>query len=117
MPRWRACDSVMDWHSRMTSASDTGSRDNDSLPDSITARSRISLISSSRYHPALVICSSLSAWAGVGGGEPPSSNWAKPRMAFSGVRSSWLMLEIKADLARLAFSAINFAFSSWILVA
>src|SRR3989338_7641705 len=54
----------------MTSISDTGSCDSDSLPDSINARSRISLIRSSRYHPALIIWCSLTVCASVGGGEP-----------------------------------------------
>ena len=35
---------------------------------------------------------------GVGGGEPDSMSWAKPRIALSGVRSSWLMLERKSGL-------------------
>ncbi len=103
-------------HSFMISASDTGSSDSDSLPDSITARSRISLISSSRYHPALMISRSLADWTSVGGGVPDSINWAKPRMAFSGLRSSWLMLDRKSDFARLAFSAACLALSSSDLV-
>ena len=37
------------------------SSDKDSRPDSISERSRISLISSSKYHPACKICSMLSA--------------------------------------------------------
>ena len=32
MPRFCACGSIMAWHSRMTSASETGSSDSDSLP-------------------------------------------------------------------------------------
>ena len=55
MLRFCACDSIMAWHSCMTSASDIGSSDSTSFPDSISARARISLISSNRYHPALVI--------------------------------------------------------------
>ncbi len=43
--------------------------------------------------------------AGVGGGLPDSISCAKPRIALSGVRSSWLMLARKSDFARLAFSA------------
>jgi hypothetical protein len=70
MPRFCACGSIMAWHSSMTSASDTGSSDSDSLPDSISARSRISLISSSRYQPALRIWSMLRFCEGVGGGVP-----------------------------------------------
>src|SRR3546814_13347092 len=38
--------------------------------------------------------------------------WEKPRMAFSGVRSSWLMLARNSDLARLAFSACCLAAAS-----
>src|SRR5450756_1552875 len=105
MPRCCACGSIMAWHSRMTSISDTGTRDSDSLPDSITARSRISLIRSSKYHPPWRISLSLAIWVGVGVGEPFIINWAKPRTALSGVRNSWLILEIKFDFARLAFSA------------
>ena len=52
MPRCWACGSIMAWHSAMTSASETGSSESDTLPDSITARSRISLISFSRCQPA-----------------------------------------------------------------
>ncbi len=36
-------------------------------------------------------------------------SWAKPRIALSGERSSWLMLERKSDFARLAFSAAALA--------
>jgi hypothetical protein len=96
-------------HSSITSASDTGSLDIVSLPDSISARSRISLINSSRYQPALMIWSMLRRCVVVGAGAPDSSSCANPRIAFSGVRSSWLMLERKSDLARLAFSAAAIA--------
>ena len=113
MPRFCACGSIMARHSSMTSTSETGSRDSVTLPDSISARSRISLISSSRYQPALRIWSRLRFWEGVGAGEPDSMSWAKPRIALSGVRNSWLMLERKSDFARLAFSAAAMAsFSS-----
>ena len=55
----------------------------------------------------------LRFWVGVGVGAPVSSSWAKPRIALSGVRSSWLMLERNSDLARLALSAAAMAsFSS-----
>ncbi len=105
MPRCFACDSIRALQSSMTSASELASTDIDSFPDSISARSRISLISFSRYHPACRIWSMLRFCETVGTGEPDSMSWAKPRMALSGVRSSWLMLERKSDLARLAFSA------------
>ena len=51
----------------------------------------------------------LRFWAGVGSGEPDSISWAKPRIALSGVRSSWLMLDRKSDFARFAFSATAMA--------
>ena len=105
MPPLRACGSIIAWQSASTSASDIGSGDSDSLPDSIRARSRISLISSSRYQPACRIWSMLSFCAGVGAGAPESISCAKPRIAFSGERSSWLMLERKSDFAWLALSA------------
>jgi len=105
MPRCCACGSIMARHSSMTPAIDTGSRVSIALPDSISARSRISLISSSRYQPAFRIRRRSRCWEAVGGGVADSISWAKPRMELSGVRSSWLMLERKSVLARLAFSA------------
>ena len=104
MPRCCACGSIMDWHSDKTSASDTDSIDNDTCPDSITARSRISLISFSRCHPAWRIWAMRADWEAVGNGTADSISCAKPRIALSGLRSSWLMLERKSDLARLALS-------------
>ena len=51
--------------------------------------------------------------ADVGSGDPPSRSWAKPRIALSGVRNSWLMLERNSDFALLASSAAAMAaFSS-----
>ena len=43
---------------------------------------------------------------------PASMSWAKPRIALSGVRNSWLTLDRKSDFARLAFSATDLALSS-----
>ena len=105
MPRLCACGSIMARHSASTSDNSTGSRDRLTVPDSISARSRISLISSSRYQPAFKIWSMLRFCSGVGGGLPESTSCANPKMALSGVRSSWLMLEMKSVFARLAFSA------------
>ena len=51
-------------------------------------------------------------WLAVGNGEPDSINWAKPRIALSGERNSWLMLERNSDFERLAFSATDLALSS-----
>ena len=100
----------------MTAPSDTGSCERDTLPDSMTARSRISLISFSRCQPASRIWVIRPDWAAVGGGAADSISWAKPRMALSGLRSSWLMLERKSDLARLAFSAADLAISRLMFV-
>jgi hypothetical protein len=46
---------------------------------------------------------------GVGDGAPDSITCANPNIAFSGVRSSWLMPDRKSVLARLAFSAASIA--------
>ncbi len=54
----------------------------------------------------------LLVWEALGAGEADSINCAKPRIALSGLRSSWLMLERNSDLARLAFSAVDLAVSS-----
>jgi hypothetical protein len=43
--------------------------------------------------------------SGVGAGVPDAISCAKPRMALSGVRSSWLMLERKSDFATVGLSA------------
>ena len=51
----------------------------------------------------------LAVCEAVGGGDSELMSWAKPRMALSGERSSWLMLERKSDFARLAFSAAALA--------
>ena len=90
--------------------------DMDSFPDSISAKSSISFISSNRYQPALRICSILAFWVVVGGGAPDSISWAKPKMAFSGERNSWLMLDKNSDLAILALSAMERATSSSIFL-
>src|SRR5450432_2120272 len=51
----------------------------------------------------------LRFWETVGDGKPDSISWAKPRIALSGVRNSWLMLDRKSDFAKLAFSATALA--------
>ena len=107
--RFCACTSTNDRHSSITSSSSTASGDSDTSPDSMTLRSRISLISLRRCHPDWRICRMLSICVGRGGGASDSSNCAKPRMALRGLRSSWLMLERKSDFARLACSAANVA--------
>ena len=112
MPPFCACGSIIAWHSRITSASEVGSCDSDSFPDSICARSRISLMSSRRYQPARRISAMLPFCDAVTGVTSDSINCANPRIALSGERSSWLMLERKSDFARLAFSAAPFALVS-----
>jgi hypothetical protein len=72
----------------------------------------MSLISVSKCQPPRWIFSVLTRCSGVNAGVPASSNWAKPRMELSGERSSWLMLERKTDLARLASSATRVACKS-----
>lgn len=47
----------------------------------------------------------LACCDGVGGGESDAMSCAKPRIALSGLRSSWLMLDRKSDFARFARSA------------
>ena len=88
MPYFCACGSIMVWQSSVTSPSDMDSKDTGSLPDSIMARSRISLIKFNRYHPAWRIWPVLSFWVGVCGVTSDSINCAKPRIALSGERSS-----------------------------
>ena len=76
-----------------------------SLPASILDRSRMSLMSCSRCWAAVVSLSMRSrarpSW------QSRRIRWARPMMAFIGVRISWLMLARKALLARLAASAAS----------
>jgi hypothetical protein len=63
-----------------------------------------------RCRPALAMRSSRPACSGVTAAR--RSRWTSPRMAFIGVRISWLMLARKALLARLASSAAALASST-----
>ena len=83
-----------------------------SLPASILAMERTSLMRPRRCSPALRIRPRLFWMAGLAPGSRRVS-WAKPRMAFRGVRSSWLMLARKVLLARLASCAFCSDRSSW----
>ena len=103
--------SISKAHSRIISFSNTGSNDNGCLPDSICAKSKISLINSNKYQPPCKICLRLRCCEGVGIGLPDSINCAKPNMALSGVRNSWLMFDKNSDFAALAFSAMALASS------
>ena len=83
------------------------------LPDSMRERSSTSLIISSRCQPACWICAtqgfcaSASGWRGSS-----SSSCAKPSIAFSGVRNSWLMRDRNSLLARFERSATSRACSA-----
>ncbi len=78
------------------------------FPASILDRSRMSLSSVKRCAPLRrMVC----AWPrrSRGSRSPSRSRSAKPRMAVSGVRSSWLMLARNSLLARLADASARLA--------
>ena len=82
----------------------------DSSPASTRERSRISSIRASRRR---LLLSTISIYFIRSSAESVSAMMrAKPSMAFSGVRISWLMLARKSDFMRLAFSALS-VFSSY----
>ena len=87
-----------------------------SLPASILDRSRMSLMTWSSCSPAVLIVPSCPACFRV----TPSRRirCAMPRMAFMGVRISWLMLARNTDFARLACSAASFASAAccWVIL-
>ncbi len=104
MPRRAASGRTSRRASSTTVATTTRSGTRSMRPLSMRARSRMSAISASRWRPPLTIsctwrCAALPA------GRSSSSNWPKPRIALSGVRSSWLIVDRNALLARLARSA------------
>ena len=90
-------------HSSTSAAGAIGSVRSCTPPDSTVARSSTSSISASRRRPARRISPTVSDWP-VGSVAMPSS-WLKPRIAFSGVRSSWLIRDRNSVLAALACSA------------
>ncbi len=96
--------------SSRTSLTSTGSVDRLTRPASIREMSSTSLMSDSRWRPATWIWSTLDACSA--GSSSISSSWAKPRMALSGVRSSWLIRDRNSLLAWLARSAPNEAWRS-----
>ena len=87
-----------------------GSMESDRLPDSICEMSRTSLINWRRCWPADTMWLMLSALSGVSSSS--CNSWPKPRMAVSGVRSSWLMRERNSSLAWVAARASSRAPSS-----
>ena len=76
------------------------------LPDSIFAMSRMSLISASRCSPLRLMIRTYFMCFGASSGSR-SRSCEKPRIAFIGVRISWLMLARKALFARLAAFAAS----------
>src|SRR3954451_23523657 len=81
----------------------TGSSERAWPPASMRVMSSTSLISSSRWWPARRMRSTRAC---ASSSRPSStSSWPKPRIALSGVRSSWLMRERNSLLASLARSA------------
>ena len=88
----------------------TSESTNSSVPASILARSRISLIncnSRSLLLLMILIYSSLSSIFSV-----TANNPEKPTIAFNGVRISWLIFAKNADFKRSDSSAFSFAFLS-----
>ena len=88
----------------ITFTSDIASIESSILPVSILDKSRISSIKLSRCWPALLIARA-SDWRCSPRLASYSNNCENPRIAFKGVRSSWLMFERNSVLALLAFSA------------
>ncbi len=86
-------------------STDTGCSDR--CGDSTRPTSRTSLMRRRRWSPARRI---WSTWPAIGGSSASTSrSCPKPRMAFSGVRSSWLIRERNSVLAWLARSASSLA--------
>ncbi|MNL70789.1 hypothetical protein D3C87_1958440 [compost metagenome] len=80
-------------------------------PASIFDMSRISLMTLSRCLPLSWMSRAYSEYLGepTGPNMPVKRISEKPRMALSGVRSSWDMLARNSDLALLAASARSFS--------
>ncbi|MNT79813.1 hypothetical protein D3C72_2191920 [compost metagenome] len=82
-------------------------------PASIFDMSRMSLMTCRRCLPLSWMSRAYSEYFGepIGPNMPASRISEKPRMALSGVRSSWLILARNSDFALLAASARSF--SAW----
>ena len=95
---------------RMSAAGSKGSLSSSILPASTLERSRTSFTMSRRCSPPSRIQRRYSRCFPVRLSPPCSSrSWLKPRIEFSGVRSSWLMSARNLLFARLAASAVAFA--------
>jgi hypothetical protein len=89
--------------SSTSASSSVGTGDSSSFSDSIFDRSRMSHRMPSRFEPALRITPRYSRSSR--GSSVSIASSVMPRMAFSGVRISWLMLATNVDFARVADSA------------
>ncbi len=89
---------------RTALAGSTARRSSRSLPATMRLTSRMS---SMRWTCALALRSMISSGrpSAMGSGRRVRRMSAQPRMAVSGVRSSWLMVERNSSLARLVASA------------
>ena len=75
----------------------------DNSPESMRAICNTSSINFSKCWPAPLISNTLLCC--LPGGKSSSNNWAKPKMAFNGVLSSWLVRDKNMLLDALASSA------------
>ncbi len=99
--------------SRTTSTASIGSVEIETPPASMRERSRMSSIKRRRCSPPFRICSTRARCRSDRGSF--LSRWrscAKPRIALSGVRSSWLIDERNSDFASLPASASTRALRS-----
>ncbi|MCY1453851.1 hypothetical protein D9M71_708720 [compost metagenome] len=98
----------------ISSGSLNGMFSSSSEPRSMREKSRMSLITLSRCSVdsvARAVYSLCSLFCSV-----VSSSCSMPSTPFIGVRSSWLIIARKSDLARLAFSASSRAPTSWAML-
>ena len=111
-----ACCCNKSLHSCMICLISIGSKIKFCCPDSICAKSNISLTSSSKCQPPCSICATLRCCSSEIAGWLICNNCANPNIAFNGVRNSWLMRDKNSDFAELAVSADNFASCNSILL-
>ena len=105
-PRLSAVGSTMASAALTSGPSSSATGSSFSMPDSMRDRSSVSLIMCSRCQPACWICAAQARWCSASAGlRSRLSSCAKPSIAFSGVRSSWLMRETNSLFARLELSA------------
>ena len=106
--------------SRMAESTEQGATFTWCLPASMRASDRMSLITPRRCVPEFRMSAEYSLYLGIacGPNRSPAMISEKPMIAFSGVRSSWLILAMNDDLAELdasaAFAEIDTCTSRWI---